>query len=118
LRKDYACYKEFYRQKFLGATWTVHQAPPPLKNVLSYVRLGQQWPRFLSNDNGAEDTDDPDNFQFHHHHLSSFTALYFNAQESPKPKDEDQKDYFSPLPFTGPKSITFLVAYDGVKFPT
>jgi hypothetical protein len=61
LRKDYACYTEFYRPKFLGATWTVHQASPPLKNVLSYARPVQHWPRFLSDDNGAEDTDDPDN---------------------------------------------------------
>jgi hypothetical protein len=61
LRKDYTCYTEFYRQKFLVATWIVHQAPSPLKNVLSYVRPGQHWPRFLSDDNGAKDTDNPDN---------------------------------------------------------
>jgi hypothetical protein len=60
-RKDYACYTEFYWPKFLGATCTAHQAPPPLKNVLSYVRPVQHWPRFLSDDNGAEDTDNPKN---------------------------------------------------------
>jgi hypothetical protein len=32
--------------------------------------------------------------------------------------DEGKNDYFSPVPFTGPTSFIYLVAYDGVKFLT